>query len=544
MIKYITNFFVICSGANRDILKQCSHETTKFVGIGSTIFFTSLLSTISGGYAIFFTFNSLLISILFGIIWGLVIFSLDRYIVSSINKPKIPKKFDTKILRTDEIDVINEKKKLKSERHRMLSRQFWSAFPRILISLVLAITISKPLEIKLFDGTISKKLGEIENTYNNGCEDDFNNHRLELENQKQQLSSSLEKNRNTLYLKDPIFLDLNNQQLDINKEKKLTQNQINSNQHVIIKNTYKEVIKDKEAFRYNSTAQNKIIENKGLQNKLYQKDIEYSNILEKLDIRKTELIDNLKNVEAGYAKQISSIQNDINSWDSKHDIIISKCKDEASMDKDILSRLRALELLKEFGNTVWFASLLITLLFILLETAPVTVKLLSNRGSYDETLDKIQDGYTLLQKQELNTNRETYEQRYLIEKENFLYEQQLSKDKFTYEQELNKEEYNYNLESLKIKHDNYKQTEQLISEETKKAKIEVDLKRIEHWKEEKLSKLVKIPIEEAQIVKEVIIISEYDIKERAELISKERNQGNDNSNWFLAIEELKKEKIN
>ena len=129
----ITNFLISCSGANKQILKDCPTERTKFVGIGATIFLTAVLACISGGYAIFFTFNNFFVSLIFGLLWGFIIFNLDRYIVSSIKKTG------------------------------SLTKEFLTALPRFLIAIVLGITISKPLEIKLFDGSITKKMGETKN---------------------------------------------------------------------------------------------------------------------------------------------------------------------------------------------------------------------------------------------------------------------------------------------------------------------------------------------------------------------------------------------
>ncbi|MBK7438373.1 MAG: DUF4407 domain-containing protein [Saprospiraceae bacterium] len=57
---------------------------------------------------------------------------------------------------------------------------------------------------------------------------------------------------------------------------------------------------------------------------------------------------------------------------------------------DLPSRLEALGNISSFGNSIWWASLVITLLFIVLETAPVVVKLLTKRGPYDEKLDAIE----------------------------------------------------------------------------------------------------------------------------------------------------------
>ena len=77
-------FFWICSGANRHILRQCPTEYSKYFGIGGTIFFTAAMATLSGGYAFYTIFQNQWISIAFGIFWGLLIFNLDRFIVNTM----------------------------------------------------------------------------------------------------------------------------------------------------------------------------------------------------------------------------------------------------------------------------------------------------------------------------------------------------------------------------------------------------------------------------------------------------------------------------
>ena len=50
-------FFWMCSGANRHILRQCPTEYSKYFGIGGTIFFTAAMATLSGGYAFYTILN-------------------------------------------------------------------------------------------------------------------------------------------------------------------------------------------------------------------------------------------------------------------------------------------------------------------------------------------------------------------------------------------------------------------------------------------------------------------------------------------------------
>ena len=83
----LKHFFIICSGADTDILEDCSiGEQNKYAGIGATVFFTAVMAFIAASYALYTVFDNLYSAILFGLIWGLLIFNLDRYIVSTIKK--------------------------------------------------------------------------------------------------------------------------------------------------------------------------------------------------------------------------------------------------------------------------------------------------------------------------------------------------------------------------------------------------------------------------------------------------------------------------
>lgn len=126
-----TKFFWWCSGANQDVLMDCPQsEHNKYVGIGATVFFTGVLAMLSGGYALFSVFKSTYTAAAFGIVWGLVIFNLDRFIVSTIRKDEL----------------------------------FWNEFklvlPRLILAVILGIVIAKPLELKIFEKEIAQKVAE------------------------------------------------------------------------------------------------------------------------------------------------------------------------------------------------------------------------------------------------------------------------------------------------------------------------------------------------------------------------------------------------
>lgn len=128
----ISRFFWFCSGVHIDTLKKHPTEHNKYIGIGATIFFTGLFAALSGGYAMYFVFKgdpaAILFALFFGLLWGLAIFNMDRYIVSSINK------------------------------NASTWKQIGQATPRILLAIMIGIVISRPLELKIFDKEIKERL--------------------------------------------------------------------------------------------------------------------------------------------------------------------------------------------------------------------------------------------------------------------------------------------------------------------------------------------------------------------------------------------------
>ncbi len=125
----LKKFFWMCSGADLDLLQNCSKsEQVKYAGIGGTVFFTAVMAFIASAYALFTVFDSVYLAIGFGLIWGLLIFNLDRFIVSTIKKQGKP------------------------------WVEFGQAIPRIILAIIIAVVIAKPLELKIFEKEINQVL--------------------------------------------------------------------------------------------------------------------------------------------------------------------------------------------------------------------------------------------------------------------------------------------------------------------------------------------------------------------------------------------------
>lgn len=128
---FINEFLWSCAGVNKKIIRRCDNEQSKYAGVGGTILFTGIMAAISGAYALFFIFSSVILSIIFGLVWGSMIFNLDRYIVNSMY--------------VDESPFLNWPK-------------IKAAMPRFVLAFFLGIVISTPLEMKIFSDKIDSQI--------------------------------------------------------------------------------------------------------------------------------------------------------------------------------------------------------------------------------------------------------------------------------------------------------------------------------------------------------------------------------------------------
>ena len=163
-------FWKAC-GADPYLLKRSTYsDQIKYFCLGGIVVATGVMAALAGGYAIYMIFEpkgpameqsihtpTLVSAVLFGIIWGLVIFNIDRFIVTSTGKG-------------DGTEAITR-------------QEFKSAIPRIIMGVIIALTISKPIEIRMFQSEISAELEikqdnlrdslniEADKAYDNNCKE-------------------------------------------------------------------------------------------------------------------------------------------------------------------------------------------------------------------------------------------------------------------------------------------------------------------------------------------------------------------------------------
>ena len=293
----LKQFFIICSGSDSDILEHCSKgEQNKYAGIGATVFFTAVMAFIAASYALYTVFDNLYAAIFFGVIWGLLIFNLDRFIVSTIKKSD------------NFIDEIIQ------------------ASPRILLAVIIAIVIAKPLELKIFEKEINQVLLEQKNE-------------LTLAN-KNQIAEQF----------TPAISDLNNDIVSLQQQIDTKEAEVNA-----LYDTY-------------------IAEAEGTAGtKLLGKGPVYKEKREKHDA----LLAELQQLKAENKVKIVDSENKIATLKGDYETQIVSTQPVISNFDGLMARVNAL------GKLPWLPSFFIFLLFLAIETSPIFAKLLSPKGAYD-----------------------------------------------------------------------------------------------------------------------------------------------------------------
>ncbi|MCM4150011.1 DUF4407 domain-containing protein [Arenibacter sp. N53] len=171
----IMKLFWKAAGGDAYILSQATYsDQIKYFCLGGIVVATAIMAGLSGGYAFYVIFRpkditenryteklaetavnsmdtvstaiqevthypTIATAIIFGLVWGLIIYNIDRFIVTSTGKGD-----GTEAITWGELK---------------------GALPRIIMGCIIAISISKPLEIRILKGEIDRHLSSIQKDF-------------------------------------------------------------------------------------------------------------------------------------------------------------------------------------------------------------------------------------------------------------------------------------------------------------------------------------------------------------------------------------------
>ena len=341
---WLNEFLWICAGANREVLRQCPTDYAKYAGTGGTILFTAIMAAISGGYAISFVFQDapLYVPFGFGIIWGLMIFNLDRFMVNTMYS---------------------------DGKHTISKVEFLGGLPRIILAIFLGIVISTPIEIRIFQDKIKFQLiidqGKVG--------DDVRKAHDLLYQQRKDIEDQISTRNNQL-------TDLRAGRLDgvsgrvADKEKEL---------------------KEAENRLYNETNGDGITKKKGYGPAAKQLENQVNRLKGELANLRLEEKQNNANNQTYIRQRTVSVQNEIDEYNRRLvevDKKIAEVEKEGSEGQKALTgfcaQINALNEIASFSEnmSLFLARLFISLLFIAIEVIPTLFKMMVASGPYDDYL--------------------------------------------------------------------------------------------------------------------------------------------------------------
>lgn len=340
---FLNEFLWICAGVNRKMLRQCPSDYAKYAGTGGTILFTAIMAAISGGYAISFVFQDapLYVPLIFGLIWGLMIFNLDRFMVNTMYS---------------------------DGKHTISKAEFWGGFPRIILAIFLGIVISTPLEIRIFQDKIKSQLiidqGKVG--------DDVRQAHDLLYQQRKDIEDQISTRNNQL-------TDLRAGRLDgvsgrvADKEKEL---------------------REAENRLYNETNGDGVTKKKGYGPAAKQLESQVNRLKGELANLRNEEKQNNANNQAYIKQRTVSVQNEIEEYNRRLKEVDEKIQEVENQGTEgqkaltgFCAQINALNEIASLENTSLFlARLFISLLFIAIEVIPTLFKMMVSSGPYDDML--------------------------------------------------------------------------------------------------------------------------------------------------------------
>ncbi|NOU17731.1 MAG: DUF4407 domain-containing protein [Bacteroidales bacterium] len=308
-IKPFTVFLCRCSGACIVILEKCPTQVTKYSTMGTILLITAVMASLSGGYFFFTAFRQIYLAIAFGMFWGVVIFSLDRYLVTSMG--------------------VNQSKK------------FINVLPRVFLAICLGIVVAKPLELKLFEHEIKTELANIKNQLHG-----------EMRSSNAEIAQMDSTTRRLENEKGRLHITLSEKKKELDNSETDYYNEIKGKNSTT---TTGEIGIGPEAKRKNNIR--------------IQTEKEYEKLKEKVTLREKEINDEMKDLHQKVKDRDKNLQGEAENYEGP------------------LAEIEALSSLTSKKIILKLANIFLTLIFILIETAPVLVKLSQTKGLYEELLE-------------------------------------------------------------------------------------------------------------------------------------------------------------
>ena len=465
-------FLWTVAGAELDILEKCRTDHKKFAAIGATILMTAFIAFCAGTSAAWYftqsgdeTSGSLGWAMLFGLIWALLIFCIDRSLVITLKKDPSANK-----------------------------QKFWGPLlSRSALAFIIAFMVSIPLELVIFEDFIAEQKFFFDESSAKELSESTRAHREEVE-----LRGEIDLSTSTMSRLDSLNTGLRDTVSSLNAQIQAERNKLNkptTNAFTTAKNQY-----DNYSSQINTAQRNLANATNAIDSARYTNEItrlrdlrrpywrtmdsekkawndKINKKIKELEGERSNAEDQIAKNTTDYARESERLARNRDTRDllaTERGKIIQDFKQTSNKGNHFIQNYRILEyaVWKRDANgnlpTEFLFLWMIRLLFFIIEILPTVVKIVTPIGSYDRMVQA--------EEKQVMTYLESDE---YIERIRNMHDIELK----SREEQLQRQ---HQIE-LELKSD--------ILEKVKNAQIEVADATIAKWKENEMSKVTPKPEE-------------------------------------------------
>jgi hypothetical protein len=340
-----------CGGADAQILQYAPYaDHIKAAGIGGVVLATTVMAMIAMGFAMHTIFGentknghegNWLVTIPAALVWGLIIFNLDRFIVSTV----------------------------KGDGTEKITWGEWGAMlPRLFMAVIIGLTISAPLETHIFEKEINREWGEVQYKKSQNRADQVEGI---YDTRINEIKAKLAKN-DSIYMSNKVIFDsLSNQINDLQAGVGVYRGQpCNVGPGC-----------PKHGEMYGSKKNAEVIMNQSKTSR-ENSEKELAKLLEEKDSEKKAQMDSIRAQLPGFLDQLMMLENLSSHGETYNpvDPATKKPKIDPETNQPVM---------EELYGAAWGPIWLVRLLFMIVEIAPVIFKFMIWDSSYDYMKDNV-----------------------------------------------------------------------------------------------------------------------------------------------------------
>lgn len=347
----IMRFLWKCAGADSQILKYAPYsDHIKAAGIGGVVLATTVMATVAMGFAMHTIFGKTTddnvhtgnwaITIPAALVWGIIIFNLDRFIVSTV----------------------------KGDGTEKITLAEWGAMlPRLVMAIIIGLTISAPLETYIFQTEITREWSRVQNKLSQNRQNE-----LELKYGKDT------KRLDSLAIEAKTSLD--SAEVRYNRNKQII-DWLGGGMNGYPKCTGGENCATLQHRTYYKELAKAEVDKKLARSKLDVIDDEKKKLAEKIREEKNTEGKSIEESKPGFLDQLMMLEN-----------LSSRGENYTPVDTEgrpVMEEDGTTEKVEELYGAAWAPIWLVRLLFMIVEIAPVIFKFMIWDSSYDYMKDNV-----------------------------------------------------------------------------------------------------------------------------------------------------------